>query len=62
MGRVVSKVDAPISEANSTAFWSVGGSEFFKVVDVSYCTLGVSVNSYARTYAQYYARTYARYY
>ena len=37
MGRVVSQVDAPFSEANSTAFWSVGGSEFFKVVDVSCC-------------------------
>ena len=34
MGRVVSQVDAPFSEANSIAFWSVGGSEFFKVVDV----------------------------
>ena len=37
MRRVVSQVDAHFSNANSTAFWSVGGSEFFKVVDVSCC-------------------------
>ena len=37
MGRVVSQVDTPFSDANSTDFWSVGGSEFFKVVDVSCC-------------------------
>ena len=35
MGRVVSQVDPPFSESNSTPFLSVGGSEFFKVVDVS---------------------------
>ena len=37
MGKAVSQVDAPFSNANSTAFWSVGGSEFFKFVDVSCC-------------------------
>ena len=63
MGRVVSKVDAPFSEANSTAFWSVGGSEFFKVVDVSCCfsrRICKFVRPYLRTVLRPYVRTVLR--